>query len=271
MGDPSAAGPFAAELETALAAAAEAAALILARGGADQVREKGRADLVTAVDEAAERAIAARIRQRFPHDTVVGEELSDARVHTGRRWYVDPVDGTTNLVHGHPFVCVSIAFADHEGPAAAVVHAPLLREVYHAVRGGGAYLDGERMRVTDIADPARSLLATGFPFKSGKGNLDAYMLLVADAVRGTHDVRRAGSAALDLAFVAAGRVEGFFEIGLAPWDVAAGMLLVLEAGGRVTGWPGDRDPPLHTGNVLASNARIHDWLHALAAKHVARL
>jgi myo-inositol-1(or 4)-monophosphatase len=126
-------------------------------------------------------------------------------------------------------------------------------------------------RVTEVDDPGRALLATGFPFKSGKGELDAYMLMVADAVRGTRDVRRAGSAALDLAFVAAGRVEGFFEMGLAPWDVAAGMLLVQEAGGRVTGWPGDADPPLHTGRVLASNGRIHEWMESLAAKHLPRL
>jgi myo-inositol-1(or 4)-monophosphatase len=263
--------PFAAELDTALAAAAAAAELIRARGGADDVREKSRADLVTAVDEAAERAVAARIRAAFPGDTVVGEELSSTRVHTGRRWYVDPIDGTTNFVHGHPFVCVSIGFADAEGVAAAVIHAPLLGEVYHATRGGGAWLNGARIRVTETDDPGRSLLATGFPFKGGKGDLDAWMLMVADAVRGSRDVRRAGSAALDLAFVAAGRVEGFFEIGLAPWDVAAGMLLVHEAGGRVTGWPGDGEPPLHTGRVLASNGRIHGWMEQLAAKHLPRL
>jgi myo-inositol-1(or 4)-monophosphatase len=260
--------PFAAELRAALDAAEAAAALILVRGGADEVREKGRADLVTAVDEAAERAVAAILRARFPGDAIVGEELSSARVHTGRRWYVDPIDGTTNFIHGHPFACVSIAFADDEGLAAAVIHAPMLREVYAATRGGGAFLNDAPIRVTEVGDPGRALLATGFPFKRGKGELDAYMLLVADAIRETHDVRRAGSAALDLAFVAAGRVEGFFEIGLAPWDVAAGMLLVAEAGGRVTGWPGDVEPPLHSGRILATNAGIHPWLQALAAKHL---
>lgn len=263
--------PFAAELEVALKAAAAAAELIRARGGADQVREKGRADLVTAVDEAAERAVAEVIRSRFPHDRVVGEELSSHRVHSGRRWYVDPIDGTTNFIHGHPFVCVSIGFADEDGLAASVIHAPVLGEVFHATRGGGAWMNGAPIRVTETDDPGRALLATGFPFKTGKGNLDAYMLMVADAVRQTRDVRRAGSAALDLAFVAAGRVEGFFEIGLAPWDVAAGMLLVQEAGGRVTGWPGDADPPLHTGRVLATNGRIHGWMESLAAAHLPRL
>lgn len=261
-------GPFAAELSVALRAASGAAELIRARGGAARVREKGRADLVTAVDEAAERLIAGAVRAAFPGDAVVGEELSSAHVHTGRRWYVDPVDGTTNFVHGHPFVCTSIAFADDGGLAAAVIHAPLLGQVYHAVRGGGAFRDGQPIRVSGVDDARRALLATGFPFKTGKGDLDAYMRLVADAVRGTHDVRRAGSAALDLAFVAAGTVEGFFEVGLSPWDVAAGALLVREAGGRVTGWPGDADDPVVSGRVLATNGGIHDWLAGLAGQHV---
>ena len=270
-GEGASSGPFAAELAVALGAASAAGALIQARGGAADVREKGRADLVTAVDEAAERAIARVIHSAFPADRIVGEELSSERVHTGRRWYVDPIDGTTNFVHGHPFVCASVAFADDAGPAAAVIEAPLLGESYRATRGGGAWQGGRRLRVTPGADPARSLLATGFPFKGGKGSLDAYMLLVADAVRGTRDVRRAGSAALDLAFVAAGKVDGFFELGLAPWDVAAGILLVTEAGGRVTGWRGDTEPPLHTGRILASNGGIHPWLEALTAKHLPRI
>jgi myo-inositol-1(or 4)-monophosphatase len=255
--------PFAAELRTALSAGAAAAALIVGRGGADRVREEGRADLVTAVDEAAERAIAGIIGAAHPGDRIVGEELSSAPVHAGRRWYVDPVDGTTNLVHGHPFVCASIAFADDAGLAAAVVHAPLLGDVFHAVRGVGAFRNGVPMRVTATADPASALLATGFPFRDGKGDLHAYMRVVADAVAATRDVRRAGSAALDLAYVAAGIVDGFFEVGLAPWDVAAGMLLVREAGGRVGGWPGDAEDPLVSGRILASNARIHGFMEAL--------
>ncbi|HLM68727.1 MAG TPA: inositol monophosphatase family protein, partial [Longimicrobium sp.] len=152
------AAPFAAELRTALDAAAAASALILARGGADEVREKGRADLVTAVDEAAERAITRVIHARFPGDRIVGEELSSAHVHAGRRWYVDPIDGTTNFVHGHPFICASIAFADDDGLGAAVVAAPLLGEIFHATRGGGAFVDGRALRVTETDDPRRALL-----------------------------------------------------------------------------------------------------------------
>lgn len=264
-------GDFAAELETALAAAAAGAALIAARDGADRVREKERADLVTAVDEAVERLVTERLRAAFPADLVVAEEFGAAVSGEGRRWILDPVDGTTNFVHGHPFVCVSLALVDEHGPAVGVLHAPCLGEVFHAVRGRGACRNGQPMRVSGTATLGDSLLATGFPFKQGKGDLDAYMLLVADAIRSSRDVRRAGSAALDLAFVAAGRVDAFFEVGLAPWDVAAGILLVEEAGGRVTGWPGDTRPPLESGRILASNGRIHDGLSAVLARWTDRI
>lgn len=263
---------FGAELATARAAAAEAAALISARAGAERVRTKsGVGDLVTAVDEAAEAAILARIRADFPGDAVVAEESAQAAVGAGRRWIVDPVDGTVNFVHGHPFVCVSIALADDEGLAVGVVHAPVLGEVFHAVRGGGAFLNDRPMRVSSVAEPSGALLATGFPFREGKGDVGAYLRLVGEALRGTHGVRRDGAAALDLAFVAAGRLDGFFEIGLSPWDVAAGALLVMEAGGRVTGWPGDVAGPVESGRVLASNGALHGWLAALVGRHAAGL
>ncbi|MDQ3388697.1 MAG: inositol monophosphatase [Gemmatimonadota bacterium] len=262
---------FTRELATARAAAAEAAALLRGRAGAADVREKGVRDLVTAVDEAAERAILARITRDFPEDGLVAEESAGAAMVTeGRRWIIDPLDGTVNYVHGHPFSCVSIAFVDEDGPAAAVVHAPFLGEVYHAARGGGAFLNGSAIHVTATRDPARALLATGFPFKAGKGEPENYMQLVTEALLATHGVRRAGSAALDLAYVASGRVDGFFELGLKPWDVAAGLLLVTEAGGRVGGWAGG-GPPLTTGNVLATNGGIHAWLEALTARYVDRL
>jgi len=263
--------PFGDELAFALETAALAAELVRAGRGTADVREKERADLVTNVDEASERLIVQRIRERFPEDGVVAEESAAAAVLSGRRWIVDPVDGTANFVHGHPFVAVSIALHDDAGAAVGVVHAPFLGEVYHASRGGGAYLDGEPIHVSRVRELARSLLATGFPFKSGKGDLDAYMMLVADAIRSSHDVRRAGSAALDLAFTAAGRVDGYFETGLAPWDLAAGVLLVTEAGGHVSGWLGDAGGPVRTGRILASNGLIHEELRALAGRWVERL
>jgi myo-inositol-1(or 4)-monophosphatase len=261
----------AAELLVARRAAAEAAALIVAREGAAEVREKERADLVTAVDEASERAVIARIRVHFPGDGIVAEETAAAALDAGRRWIIDPIDGTNNFVHGYPFTCVSIAFADDEGVAVGVVHAPLLGEVFHAVRGGGAFLNDAPIRVSPTDTPRRALLATGFPFKAGKGKLEPYFRLVAEVMADAQDVRRAGSAALDLAYVAAGRVDGYFELGLSPWDVAAGALLVAEAGGRVSGWPGDDREAVETGRVLASNGLLHGWMEEVLARHVGSL
>lgn len=258
---------FAAELEVARRAAALAAGILTDRAGADEVRIKARADLVTAVDEASERAITDQIRSAFPEDAIVAEEFAGKVQSSGRRWIVDPLDGTVNYVHGHPFACVSIAFADEEGPAVGVVHAPFLGEVYHAVRGRGAFLNDRAIQVSPVAEPSDALLATGFPFKPGKGDPHEYFRLVAEVLLASHGVRRAGAAALDLAYVAAGRVEAFFEIGLASWDMAAGLLLVQEAGGRVGGWPGDTEPPLLTGRLIASNGRVHDWLSDVASRY----
>lgn len=267
-----AADGFQRELDVALRAAAAAAAILTARTGADRVREKGRADLVTEVDEAAERVIVGIIQDAFPDDVIIAEE-SRANATGGhrRRWIVDPVDGTVNYVHGHPFACVSIAFADAGGPAVGVVQAPFLAEIYHATRGGGAWLNSSPIEVSRVASGDAALLGTGFPFRKGKGNLEAYFTMVSRMVRASHGVRRAGAAALDLAYVAAGRLDAFFEIGLSSWDVAAGILLVTEAGGRVSGWPGDAAEPLETGRILASNGAIHDWCGSILAEFVPSL
>jgi myo-inositol-1(or 4)-monophosphatase len=263
--------PLASELRVALEAAEEAAALLLARSGAERVRAKARADLVTEVDEASERAIVARIRAAFPGDAVVAEEFSGTAALGRRSWIIDPIDGTVNYVHGHPFTCVSIAFHDEEGPAVGVVSAPFLGETFHAVRGGGAFLNDRPIRVSAVEEGAETLQATGFPFKAGKGDPETYFRLVAEMVASTHGVRRAGSAALDLAYVACGRLDGFFEIGLSPWDLAAGALLVTEAGGRVGGWPGDVEPPIRTGRLIASNGAVHGWMEAVIGKYVPAL
>lgn len=260
--------PLAAELVAAREAAAVAAEILRRRGGAEQVRSKARADLVTQVDEDSERAIVDRLRGWFPDDRIVAEEFSAAAVRPGERsWIIDPLDGTVNYVHGHPFACVSVALVDADGPAVGVVHAPFLGEVFHAVRGRGAFLNDVPVRVSSVEEGGSGLYGTGFPFKAGKGDPQVYFRLVAEVVTQSHGVRRAGAAALDLAYVAAGRLDGFFEIGLAPWDMAAGMLLVEEAGGRVSGWPGDREPPLSTGRVLASNSATHPWLAERVARY----
>ena len=259
--------PFAAELTVARTAAAEAAQLLTGTASPASVREKSRADLVTDVDEAAERLILARLRHHFPDDGIVAEESSSGLLDSrGRTWIVDPLDGTANFVHGHPFACVSIALVDERGPAVAAIHAPFLGEVYHAVRGGGAFLNERPIRVSGVEQGPAGLYATGFPFKEGKGDPEVYFRLVAEVVARSHGVRRAGSAALDCAYVAAGRVDAYFETGVSPWDVAAGLLLVTEAGGRVSGFPGDEEPPLRSGRVIASNGHVHDWLSEIAGR-----
>lgn len=253
--------PFAAEIAVARRAAADAAALLVGGPTPATVRQKARADLVTEVDEAAERLILDRLRRHFPSDRILAEESASGLLEAGgRTWIVDPVDGTTNFVHGHPFACVSIAMADEDGLAVGVVHAPFLGEVYHGARGAGAYLNERPLHVSDVSAGPAGLYATGFPFKEGKGDPELYFRLIAEVVASSHGVRRAGSAALDCAFVAAGRLDGYFEIGVSAWDIAAGLLLVTEAGGKVSGWPGDEDPPLRTGRVLATNGRVHEWL-----------
>jgi myo-inositol-1(or 4)-monophosphatase len=268
MGEQAPGVEFAAELMVAREAAAAAAAALVGRAGVEEVRSKARADLVTHVDEASERSIVEIIHRHFPTDVVVAEEFS-AEARLGRRsWIVDPLDGTVNYVHGHPFSCVSIAFCDVVGPAVGVVHAPFLGEVYHAVRGRGAHLNDRPMGVSRVHEGEAGLYATGFPFKAGKGDPETYFRLVADIVTSSHGVRRAGAAAMDLGYVAAGRVEGFFEIGLAPWDLAAGVLLVTEAGGQVTGWPGDAEHPLRTGRLIATNGAVHEWLEGKIRSYV---
>lgn len=264
--------PFAAELVVAREAAARGAEILRRGAGAGQVREKARADLVTQVDEDAERAISDLLRQSFPEDRIVAEEFSASAVQDGgRSWVIDPLDGTVNYVHGHPFACVSVALVDAQGPAVGVIYAPFLDEVYHAVRGRGAFLNDQPLRVSAVQDGTGGLYGTGFPFKAGKGDPETYFRLVADVLAASHGVRRAGAAALDLAYVAAGRMEGFFEIGLAPWDMAAGLLLVTEAGGRVSGWPGDAEPPLRTGRLLATNGTTHEWLVGHVQRYVPAL
>jgi myo-inositol-1(or 4)-monophosphatase len=166
---------------------------------------------------------------------------------------------------------VSIALVDEEGPAVGVVNAPFLGEVFQATRGGGAYRNGSRIETSRVELPRDALVATGFPFKEGKGDPAIYFELVREVMLQAQDIRRAGSAALDLAYVACGRLEGYFEIGLSPWDIAAGILFVTESGGTVTGWPGDVDSPLATGRILASNGLIHDWLWSTTGRFVPAL
>jgi myo-inositol-1(or 4)-monophosphatase len=222
-----------------------------------KIEYKGDVDLVTVADRKSEALILERIRTRWPSHDVIGEE--GARIETGSdfRWYVDPLDGTTNFAHGFPVFCVSLAL-EHQGQRiAGVVYDPTRPELFSAERGSGAYLNGERIHVSKTSNLAESLLATGFP--SHKRHKNPNIFFYHQITLRTHGVRRAGSAALDLASVAAGRFDGFWEFNLNPWDTAAGVLIVEEAGGRISDFHGG-EFQLNSRETVASNGIVHQAL-----------
>ncbi|MDZ7393679.1 MAG: inositol monophosphatase [candidate division KSB1 bacterium] len=215
-------------------------------------------DFVSEADHTAEQTMTSFIKDHFPEDTIYAEEGSRQEAGSGNRWIIDPLDGTTNFLHGYPMFSVSVAVESGGQVIAGAVLDPLRDELFVAERGRGAYLNGVRLKVSSINDPARSLLATGFPFRS-KDLLQPYLRTFAFLFERVSGIRRAGSAALDLAYVACGRCEGFWELGLSPWDIAAGELLIQEAGGRVTDFDGSPSA-VWRGNVIASNGLIHDLI-----------
>jgi myo-inositol-1(or 4)-monophosphatase len=227
---------------------------------------KGDVDLVTIADRTSEKLIRERLAVAFPEHGIFGEEGTRERLEAEYRWYVDPLDGTTNFAHGFPHFCVSLGL--EQRPAglepgedgtlvAAVLYDPLLDEMFTAERGRGALLNGKPIHVSPTPLLAESLVATGFP--SQKRHLSPNIHFYQEFTLRSHGVRRAGSAALDLAYVAAGRMEGFWEFNLNPWDTAAGFLLVEEAGGRITDFSGAKYK-LDSREVLASNGLIHGEL-----------
>jgi myo-inositol-1(or 4)-monophosphatase len=231
-----------------------------------EIRTKSAAiDLVTEVDHACEKLIVDALTRERPEDAILAEEGGGTDYEGAAwRWVIDPLDGTTNYAHGYPRFCVSIGVEHHGERTVGVVYDPLLDELYSAVRGGGASCNGRPIGVSPEADFANALLATGFAYdvhRSLEDNLNHF----ADVVKRARAVRRDGSAALDLCYVAAGRFDGFWEMKLHAWDVAAGLLIVEEAGGRIsnmTGGPADR-----SGNqTVATNGHIHDTLIRLLAR-----
>jgi myo-inositol-1(or 4)-monophosphatase len=219
---------------------------------------KGSRDFVTEIDRGAEELIAETLLGPYPGSRIVGEELSPVVLTDGLVWIVDPLDGTTNFLHGFPSYAVSIAAAlDGVLQAGVVLHVPR-NEIYSAFRGGGAWLGEQRLNVSSIADPEFALIGTGFPFRE-LSRLEEYQEQFARVARGTSGIRRPGSAAIDLADVAAGRFDGFWEQHLSAWDIAAGSLLIREAGGIVTDLSG-RDIGIEHTSVVAGNPAIHRWL-----------
>ena len=219
-----------------------------------KVEYKGEVDVVTEADRASEALILDRLQARFPRHDVLGEEGTRRETGSDYKWYVDPLDGTTNFAHGFPVFCVSMGLEEKHELVAGVVYDPTRGEMFSAEKGSGAYLNQRRLQVSQTSRLAESLVATGFP--SHKRHKNPNILFYHQITLQTHGVRRAGSAALDLASVASGRFEGFWEFNLNSWDLAAGVLLVEEAGGQVTGFQGqpfrlpDRD-------VVATNGLIH--------------
>ncbi|MDH3281556.1 MAG: inositol monophosphatase [Gammaproteobacteria bacterium] len=222
-----------------------------------EVTEKGRNDFVSEVDEIAESEIINVIKTAYPDHAIVAEESGKK---TGRQyeWVIDPLDGTTNFLHGHPVFAVSIAVRQDSEIRHAVIFDPLRNELFTASRGSGAHLNNHRIRVSRVIRMRSALLGTGFPFKHLE-HLDTWMATFKVLLRRSSGIRRAGSAALDLAYVACGRFDGFWEMGLKEWDMAAGCLLVQEAGGLVSDFAGRQDY-LVTGNIVAGNPAIHPEL-----------
>jgi len=242
-------------------AACEAAGRVINASPVVTAEVKGPGNWVSATDRGAEDAALAILRAGTPDIPVLAEESGG--FGADRLWVVDPLDGTTNFLRGFPMVGVSIALLDNGEPRIGVVSAPKLGERWQAVRGGGAHdLRGRRL---DIASgPGRGVTATGFPFRLPERR-DAYLRVMNRALGEFEDLRRPGAASLDLAYVAAGTWSGFFEVGLAVWDIAAGVLLVREAGGVATDWAGNASALFDSGDILAGNPAWHELMLGLAA------
>jgi myo-inositol-1(or 4)-monophosphatase len=250
-------------LEVAIEAAREAGGILMTEFARPvKISYKGEVDIVTQADRRSEQAIVTRLRAHFPEHAIVAEEGGGSESHSPYRWHVDPLDGTTNFAHGYPCFAVSIGLEKSGDPIAGVIYQPVSGELFTAAKGQGAYLNNRKIQVSPIQTLATSLLATGFPSvkRAQSPNIRYYF----DFTMRSHGARRDGSAALDLAAVACGRFEGFWEFGLHSWDTAAGVVLVREAGGMVTQFDGQ---PYRLGDreLLASNSLVHAEMRDVAA------
>lgn len=230
-----------------------------------QINRKGINDFATEVDRAAEQEIIKVIKTAFPDHAILAEESGE---HKGNDyvWIIDPLDGTTNFLHGFPVYAVSIALQVKGKLELGVVYDPLRDELFTAERGGGAMMNNRRIRVTNQTGLKGALIGTGFPFKNQQ-HLDAYLGMFRAIHADSAGIRRAGAAALDLAYVAIGRLDGFWEIGLHPWDMAAGILLIKEAGGVATDFS-FQDNYMETGNLIAGNPKMHQVMYQAIEPHV---
>lgn len=247
--------------QVARAAVLEAGELIRKHAGnrsSISVTLKGPSDFVTQIDRACEDLIIGAIRTRFPDHHIMAEESTNDGFQDGITWIIDPLDGTTNFIHGFPFVAISVAACENGVPLVGLVLDPLREELFSAVRGRGAFMNDEPMRVRESATLGDALIATGFPYRT-RMIIEPYLESLRHIFEVVSGIRRAGAAALDLAYVAAGRVDGFWEPGLAPWDVAAGTLLVQEAGGVVSDFWGEGHH-IANGHIVAGTPVVHPFL-----------
>jgi myo-inositol-1(or 4)-monophosphatase len=234
-----------------------------------EITEKSRNEYVTEVDRIAEDAIIEVIYDHYPDHSILAEE-SGQRGSNEFQWIIDPLDGTTNFIHGFPVFAVSIAVTHNGQLEHGVVYDPLRQEIFTASRGQGAQVDGRKIRVSKRPSMQHSLIATGFPYRGDKEHLDNYLEMLKSVIEVSAGIRRPGSAALDLCYVAAGRVDGFWELGLNIWDIAAGALMIKEAGGRISDFHGT-DAYLQSGDVVAGSPKIYAGLSKLLAPHAKNL
>ncbi len=234
--------------------------------GSLNVRSKTVNDFVSEVDQAAEQAIIDILKDAYPDHGFLGEESGKTNQDAENIWIIDPLDGTTNFLHNYPFYCVSIALQQKGVLTQAVIYDPVRNDLFTATKGRGAFLNDKRIRVTNRSKLQDGLISTGFPFRDFT-HLDTYMGMLKDMIQKTRGIRRPGSAALDLAYVAAGFTDGFFEINLSTWDIAAGGLLVQEAGGIVGDFEGN-ESWLATGNIVAANPKVFAQMLQTLAPHL---
>ena len=225
------------------------------------IEKKGRNDFVSEADRNAENAVISVIHKHYPEQAILAEE-SGEQGDSEYLWIIDPLDGTTNYLHGFPVFCVSVGVMHKRRLAHGAVYDPMRQELFTASRGQGAQLDGRKIRVSGRNSLERALIGTGFPFRDSNEALEPYLRMLVSAIKNTEGIRRAGAAALDLCYVAAGRLDAFWETGLSIWDLAAGALIIREAGGIVSGLDGSEDF-LDTGHILAGSPKIYTELAKL--------
>jgi myo-inositol-1(or 4)-monophosphatase len=231
-----------------------------------EVRAKGENDFVSEIDTQAEREIIDTVHRRYPQHGFLAEESGQSGVDSEFVWIIDPLDGTTNFLHGYPQFAVSIGVQRRGRMEHAVVYDPMRQELFTASRGEGAQLDGKKIRVSPHIGLERALIGTGFPYRANLHWLDSYMAMLKAVMQSTAGVRRPGAAALDLAYVAAGRLDAFWELGLSPWDTAAGTLLITEAGGMVGRLNGGEYK--NEGDIVVGTPKVYAPLLELLAPHV---